>query len=230
MDFAYVDKLAKNNNGVKYLLVRKDLFDTSVNAKGLKTKDSQETVKAFSSMITKRNRPKKIWVDKGSEFARAFKKICTAEGIQVYSTMSETKAAFAERTLRSLKNILYRYMEDDFGYKYIHKLPQFIITLNSRRNSSIDMRPNIVKNCDIMSTLYNKPLRKFQKPTFKIGDRVEISKYGLPFRKDYKPQFTREVFEIVAIAERKPPTYTIKDEQYVVIHGNFYQKELIKVL
>ena len=95
----------------------------------MKTKDSQETVKAFSSMITKRNRPKKIWVDKGTEFAGAFKNFCTAAGIQVYSTMSETKAAFAERTIRSLKNILYRYMED-FGYKLIHKLPQFIITLN----------------------------------------------------------------------------------------------------
>ena len=54
-DLAYVDKMAKKNNGVKYLLVRQDLFDRTVNAKGMKTKDSQETVKAFSSMITKRN-------------------------------------------------------------------------------------------------------------------------------------------------------------------------------
>ena len=62
-DLAYVDKMAKENNGEKYLLVRQDLFDRTVNAKGKKTKDSQETVKAFSSMITKKNRPKKIWVD-----------------------------------------------------------------------------------------------------------------------------------------------------------------------
>ena len=60
MDLAYVDKLAKQINDVKYLLVRQDLFDRTVNAKGKKRKDSQETVKAFSSMITKRNRPKKI--------------------------------------------------------------------------------------------------------------------------------------------------------------------------
>ena len=229
MDLAYVDKLAKENNGVKYLLVRQDLFDRTVNAKGMKTKDSQETVKAFSSMITKKTRPKKIWVDKGTEFAGAFKKFCAAEGIQIYSTMSETKAAFAERTIRSLKKILYRYMED-FGYKYIHKLPQFISTLNSRRNSSIDMRPNTVKNCDFMSILYSKPLREVKKPTFKVDDRVRISKYDLPFRKGYKPQFTREIFEIVAIATRKPPTYTIKDEQGEVIQGKFYQKELIKVI
>ncbi len=92
------------------------------------------------------------------------------------------------------------------------------------------MRPNTVKNCDFMSILYSKPLREFKKPIFKIGDRVRISKYDLPFRKGYKPQFTRDVFGNVAIATRKPPTYTIKDEQGEVIQGKFYQQELIKVI
>ena len=65
---------------------------------------------------------------------------------------------------------------------------------------------------------------------FKIGDRDRIPKYDLPFRKGYKPHFTQEVFEIVAISSRKPPTYTIKDEQDEIIRGKFYQKELIKVI
>ena len=88
------------------------MFDRTVIAKGMKTKDSQETVKTFSSMITKKNRPKKFWVDKATEFAGAFKKFCAAEEIEFYSSMSETEAAFAERTKRSLKKILYRYVED----------------------------------------------------------------------------------------------------------------------
>ena len=110
-DLAYVDKLAKDNNGVKYLLVRQDLFDGTVEAKRMKIKDSTETVRAFLTVITKKNRPKKNWVDKGTEFAGEFKNLCKSDGIQFYSTMSETKAAFAERTKRFLKNILYRYME-----------------------------------------------------------------------------------------------------------------------
>ena len=40
----------------------------------------------------------KNWVNKGTEFAVEFKKLCKAEVIQVYSTMSETKVAIAERT------------------------------------------------------------------------------------------------------------------------------------
>ena len=195
----------------------------------MKTKDSKETDRAFSTMITKKKHPEKIWVDKGTEFAGEFKKLCKAEGIQIYSTMSETKAAYAERTIRSLKNILYRYMEDN-GYKYIHKLTQFVTILNSRRNCSIDLIPNNVKNSDFLSILYSKPLPEIRKPMFKIGDRVRISKYDLPSRKGYKPQFTQEVFEIVAISSRKPPTYTIKDEQDEIIRGKLYQKEIIKVI
>ena len=119
MDLAYVDKLAKDNNGVKYLLIPQDLLDRTVDAKGMKRKDSKENFRAFLTMVTKKNRPKKVWLDKGREFAGEFEKFCKAEGIQIYTTMSKTKAAVAERTIRSLKNILYRYMKDN-GYKYIH--------------------------------------------------------------------------------------------------------------
>ena len=74
MDLAYFYKLAKDSNGVKYLIVRQDLFDRTVDATGMKSRDSKETVRAFLTMITKKNRPKKIWVDKGTEFAGEFKK------------------------------------------------------------------------------------------------------------------------------------------------------------
>ena len=180
-------------------------------------------------MNTKKNRPKKIWVDQETEFAAEFKKFCSAEGIEIHSTMSQAKAAFAERTIRSLKNILYRYMED-YGYKYIHKLPQFFGTMNSGNNRCFDMKPSHVKNSDFMSILCSKPLRENKKPNFGIGDAVLISEYDLPFRKGHKLQFTQEIFEIVAIATKKPPTYTIKDEQEEVIRGKIYEKVLIRVI
>ena len=143
--------------------------------------------------------------------------------------MRETKAAFAERSIRSLINILYRYMEDN-GSKYIHKLTQFITTRKSRRNCSTDLIPKNVKKSNFLSILYSKPLREFRKPMFESGDRVRISNYDLLFRKGYRPQFTSEVFEIVAISSRKPPTYTIKDDQDEINRGKFYRKELIEVI
>ena len=81
--------------------------------------------------------------------------------------MSETKAAFAERTIRSLKNILYCSVED-YGCKFFQKLPQFIATMISRNNRSIDMKPNKVKNSDFMSILYSKPLREYKSPNLEL--------------------------------------------------------------
>ena len=198
MDLAYADKPSKDNNSVKYLLVSQDLFDRTVDAKGTKTKDFKETVRAFLTMITKKNRAKRIRVDKGTDSAGEFKKLGKAEGIQSYSTRNETKAAFAERTIRSLKNKLNRYMEDK-GDKYIHQMTQFVTTLNSQRSCSINLIPKKVRNSDFMSILYTKPQREFRKPNFEIRDRIPISKYDLPFRKFYKPHFTKAVFGNVAI-------------------------------
>ena len=104
--------------------------------------------------------------------------------------MSETKASILERTIRSLKSILYRYIEDN-GYKYIQKLTQFVTTLNSRRNCSIDLITKRVKNSDFLSIPYSKPLREFRKPMSKFGDKIRFSKYDLPVKKGYKPQFTK---------------------------------------
>ena len=60
MDLAYDDKLAKDINGVEYLLVTQNFSDRTVDAKGMKTKDSKERVKTFLKLTTKKNRPKKI--------------------------------------------------------------------------------------------------------------------------------------------------------------------------
>ena len=157
MDVAYVDKLSKDNNGVNYLLVGHDSFDSTVGANGLKTKDSKQTQDIFRK-VTKKNRPKKNWIDQGTESSGEIKNLGSAEGIEFYSETSETKAALAERTKRSLKNILYCYMED-YGYKCIHNLAQFIATKNSRNNCGIDLKPNYVKNSDFLTILYSKLLR-----------------------------------------------------------------------
>ena len=80
MDLAYVDKLAKENNGVKYLLVRHNLFDRTVNAKGMKTKYSQETVRAFSSMITKKTDQKRFELTREPNFLEHLKGFALQRG------------------------------------------------------------------------------------------------------------------------------------------------------
>ena len=105
--------------------------------------------------------------------------------------------------------------------KYILKLLFFITTLTPRKNS-IDVLPENVKISDFSSILYNKPLRNFEEPKFKVGGRFGISRYDLNFKKGYEPQLRRKVFEIVASFSRMPPTYTAKTEQDAIICGKFY--------
>ena len=149
MDLADIDKLEKDNNDVKYLLVRQDLFDRTVDANGIKQKIPTRRLVLFRLWLQK-DRPKKIRIDKGTEIAGECKKLCKAEGIHNYSTKSENKAALAGRTIRPLENILYRYTENN-GYKYIQKLTHIVTTLIFRRNCLIDLIPKNVKNSDFLS-------------------------------------------------------------------------------
>ena len=81
------DRVARDNNGVKYPIVRQDLFDRTVNAKGMQTKRFQRNgLCIFDYDYTKNNQPKKIWVDKGTKIADEFEKLCKPEGKQIRSS------------------------------------------------------------------------------------------------------------------------------------------------
>ena len=69
---ANLDKLVRDNNGVKYIVVRQNLLDRTVDTKGSKKKLPNETVRVFSNIVTKGNRSMKIWVDKGTKIAGDF--------------------------------------------------------------------------------------------------------------------------------------------------------------
>ena len=179
-------------------------------------------------MFTKQNRLKNFWVDRGTEFAGESKN---------YAKLKEYKFTLQWVLPRlHLLNVQYdpwklyftvtwKTMDTITFTKWFSSLQHEI----SRRNCPIDLSPKNDNNSDFLSILYSKPLREVWKPKFKTRDRVRVSKYDLPFRKCYKLHFTQEVFEIVEISSRKPPTYTIKDEQDENILGKFYQREFIKV-
>ena len=180
-------------------------------------------------MLRKNNIPQKAWVDQGTEFGGEFGNFCRQKKIKIYSTRSETKAAVAERAITSLKNIIYRFMEEN-GYMYLVKMSSFLNTMNIRVNRSTGKAPNEVTNKDFLSIFYKNPISQYKKPRFKVGDKVRIPKYNIPFRKGYKSQLTAEIFEVVRIATYKPPTYNLKGEQGDDIQGNFYKQELSKCI
>ena len=124
-------------------------------------------------MLRENTKPDRVWVDQGTEFGGELKKICKSRDIKIYSTRSEKKAAIAERAIRSLKNIIYRYMEEN-GDKYVHKMDSFVNTMNTRVNRSVGKSPKNVKNSDFLSIFfYKNPITEYKKPSIKIGDKFE---------------------------------------------------------
>ena len=176
IDVAYVDKLAKYNNGVKYLLVAVDVLLRFLRVVPRRSKSAPDAAKAFEKMIEK-VQPQNVWSDKGTEFKEAFKNLCVKRGIATYTTASETKSAFAERNIRSLKNIMYKHMENKCTYHYISKLSQFVSTINSRVNRVTKLAPNKVtkKHEPHLRCLAAEQSSKFVKNT-----KVSVIKFGWP--------------------------------------------------
>ena len=77
----------------------------------MKISYAKDAVEAVGKMI-KQKKPEKFWTDKGSEFKGEFKNFCEKKWIRLYKTENETKSAFAKRKIRSLKNIIYKYLEE----------------------------------------------------------------------------------------------------------------------
>ena len=145
----------------------------------------------------------------------------------MYSTFSEKKSAFAERNIRSLKNIIYRYLEEKWTYSYINNLDQFVKTINSRVNRVTKLAPNKVTKKDAPRLVsLTVETRRSQKPTLYVGDFVRIVKKEKTFRKGYKQSFTDKIFEIAGIPTLNPPTYSLIDSNKEIIQGKFYQPEL----
>ena len=157
----------------------------------------------------------KVWSDKGTEFKGAFTSLCVKRRIATFTTASETKSAFAGRNIRSLKNIMYKHMENNWTYHYISKLSQFVSAINSRVNRVVNLAPNkgTKKHEPHLRSLAVEQSSKFvKKPKFNLRDKVRIAKQNLPFKKGYKQSFTDEIFTIIKISTFKPPTYNLRDE------------------
>ena len=179
--------------------------------------------------MIKHKQPEKVWFVDGRDFLGAFKALCTERGIHLYSTFSEKKSAFAERNIRSLKIIIYRYLEEKWNYSYLDNLDAFVKLINSRVNQLIKLAlaPNKVtkKNVPRLVSLTANTTNT-QKTKFYIGDFVRIVKKEQTFGKGYKQSFSDEIFEIASIPTLHPPTCSLIDSDKEVIQGKFHQPEL----
>ena len=241
MDLTDVSNLERNNDGVKFLLVVIDLFSRYLWVQPLKGKTHQDILKGLQDILHKGRKPESVRSDKGSEFAnRWVKRFMKGLDIYYFTSQNETKANYAERVIRSLKNLMYRYMFHNQTHRYINVLQDLVTNYNSRNRNRTpkSVQPNeaLLWKSMYIDSLKSKQKKK-QKATgfpqqfrYKVGDLVCISYLRHPFEQDYQEKWTEEVFVIKGRQRREGiPIYKLKDWNGEEIKGTFYQSELQKV-
>ena len=101
----------------------------------------------------------------------------------MYSTNNEGKSVVAERSIRTLKSKIYKYMTSISKNVYIDKLDDIVDEYNNTY-TTIKMKPIDVEDNTYINT--DKDTND-KDPKFKVGDHVRISKYKNIFAKGYTP-------------------------------------------
>ena len=209
-----MQKLSKWNKGMKYLLTVIDVFSKATWTEPIKNKGAKEMVNALNR-IKKRlspRRPLRVQTEKSTEFYNAavqawFKK----EGWDHFSTEGDSKA---QNTL-----------------KYLGALPQLINTYTTYHRS-IGMKPLEVKPSNelkVWKRLYKTTQQRVKLLKLCKGDKVRLNKKHRPFKTEYLPGWTEEVFLVTKVRRRPIPSYKVSEWDGTPIKGTFYEQDLQKV-
>ena len=142
----------------------------------------------------------------------------------MYST-HEGKSVVAERSIRTLKNKIYKHMAAISKNVYFDVLSDIVDEYNNTYHKTIKMKPIDVKIDSFPE--YNEESNE-KDAKFKAGDHVTISKYKNIFAKGYAPNWSEEMFVVKKVKNTVPWTYVISDLNGEEIVGSFCEKELQK--
>ena len=240
-DIVDMQKFAKQNNGIKYLVTVIDVFSKYAFAFPVKTKSAVDVTSGFEKLFEER-RPFSLQTDQGLEFENSkLKNLLKQYNINYFTTRNtETKCSIVERFNKTLRSRMFKYFTANGTRKYVHILKDLVKAYNHSIHRSIGMKPVDVKDEHrekIFKKLYGfKSEREMliaqskKKPQLDVGEQVRIQYQNEPFQKGYYPQWTDEVFTIGnAAKDNKKLQYTLKDHEGEVIEGRFYPEEVQKV-
>lgn len=224
---------ARDNDGMKYILVVINIFSKKAYARAVKNKSGSIVARAMDSILREINHPiKNLHVDMGNEFYNnQMTEVLEKYHIKIYSTYSTTKASIVERLNRTLKNKMWKRFSFNGSYRWVDMLQSLLDEYNDSKHRTIKMKPNSVTTRNEKSLLEGVYNRKWSityavKPKFQVGDTVRMTKYKHIFEKGYTPNWTAEVFKIKKIQYTNPITYNLVDLDDRDIKGTVYAEEL----
>lgn len=231
-DLAEMQNLAKQNDGVRYLLCVIDVFSKKAYVVPIKNKSADSVTKAMR-LVLREGIPKNLRTDKGSEFrASTFQGLLKSKRINHYYAQGEMKAAVVERFNRTIKTRIARYLTENNTRRYVNVLDDFVSSYNNSVHRSIGMKPNQVnvKNTPIIHhRLYGNEQALTQKhtPRFKVGDSVFVARPRNPFVKGFRPTYKPPAWKIHRIVHHYPFRYYLSNKQGERFPRSVYETEMI---
>ena len=230
-------KFSKHNNNVNYVLVVVDTFSKYLWLRPLKDKTGPSVAAAFKDIFKEGRKPNRLRTDKGQEFrAKVVRNLMASNVVQQMFAQNHTKASISERTLKTAKAKIYRYLTYKNTFKYIDQLQNFADGYNKTIHSTTDMAPsNVTKQNEEevrVSSYFNRTPHTSKKYSykFKTDDKVRITHLKNIFSREYDQKWTGEIFTVSQRFRRgQVPIYRLKDYFGEPITGIFYQSELQKV-
>ena len=228
----------KANNGMRYLLVIIDCFTKYIWLYPLKDKKCQSVSDKFKDLFNEIDElPKKIQTDKGSEFlCPQVRKLFDEYNIFHYITNSDRKASIAERVIQTIKNLLYKMMDNSEDLNWVYHLPDVRKKYLSSYHRTIKMTPTEgeldINQFELRSEAHKRYGRhKIEKKRkFKVGDKVRIAGYRTVFKRSFWQDYTDEHFIIYKVKSTPLPKsqYYLKDLKGNILKGDpaFFENEL----
>lgn len=228
-DLVDMSKFSKSNKGFKYILTVINCFTKFAFAIPLKTKSGPEMVKALMPILDS-NPMKHFQTDQGTEFFNSnVKSLMKKYNINHYYTFSDKKASIVERFNRTLKSKMWIMFSEQGTYHWLSNLPKFVLKYNNTVHRTIGVKPidvNSQNESYVMENIIKSRKKYHLKQTFRVGDRVRISRKQNEFSKGYWPRWSNEIFTVYKVQFTEPVTYILKDDRGEVVKGGFYEQEL----
>lgn len=228
------------NDGFNYILVGIDGLSRFLYTEPLKTKTGVALRNALTKIFKRcQELPKVLNSDNGTEFtAEEVQKYLKSKNVHFFTSHGDMKAANAERVIKTIKEIFYRYFDKTLQRRWVDVLQAITKTYNNNYHRSIKMSPEEAQELPNAIKLSEESFKKIKHikkelPLLKKGDIVRLNLNLGVFAKNYEQAWTRPLFRVASDAHYNVggsrPMYEVAELNGKRFLGRFYPEEMLKV-
>lgn len=170
-----------------------------------------------------------LFSDRGLEYTNSlFRDYCDVNNIQQFFASPPIKCSLCERVIRTIFQIISKYMTHFNTKRFIQYLSSFEYIYNHSYHRSIKTFPANVNRenwQEVWDAQYSKRIPKSD-PIYVVGDSVLRKKDKPLFTKGYTQSFEKKPYTIYKVKETQPPTYFIENDEGR-LRRPFYKQELL---